>query len=473
LLVPAAAHAQDDEQANATKWEGTHVFRRVLHEMHFTPLEGFHQLDEEPGKTILVILGRLEWLNGFERDWLVKFVEGGGAVLLASDRQTGAFNFAIRRFDLHPEGRHLAMLAGVAISGEDVFCENQPFVYKDNTSCPILQPVREGEQLFFRDPHSDEPKQLRVATNIPSRLILQAERPEGLRPVASLPDGSRVIQGQRVFQLRSPLFAVNGTRGKGKFLVLADHSIFINEMMLPDDTGNVEFASHCMAWLRQGGQERDRVLLVEDGEINSEFEVPLEVKPLPELTEEDIRRALANMNQVLAELEDKGTFNRLAWDVLRHARLTPRRLGRMLVIGGTVLLMIYLAVRLMRQGRHHAEAGLPSMGRLVRQQTPTAPALIQRQRALLHGGNLWETAREAARIVFLRGGAAPGDKPPRITTTGNWWQRWRTRRWARRLWELAFGARPVPVTTRGWDRLLGELRRLEKMLAVGTVTLEG
>ena len=35
-------------------------------------------------------------------------------------------------------------------------------------------------------------------------------------------------------------------------LVLADHSIFINRMILPRDTGNLEFTANCLHWLRGG-----------------------------------------------------------------------------------------------------------------------------------------------------------------------------------------------------------------------------
>ena len=41
---------------------------------------------------------------------------------------------------------------------------------------------------------------------------------------------------------------VGGTRGR--ILLVADHSIFINMMMLPTDTDNVEFASNCLEYLR-------------------------------------------------------------------------------------------------------------------------------------------------------------------------------------------------------------------------------
>ena len=50
----------------------------------------------------------------------------------------------------------------------------------------------------------------------------------------------------------APLFAVGGTVGKGRVLVLADHSIFINRMILPRETGNLEFAANCLHWLRGG-----------------------------------------------------------------------------------------------------------------------------------------------------------------------------------------------------------------------------
>ena len=68
--------------------------------------------------------------------------------------------------------------------------------------------------------------------------------------------------------------------GNGRVLVLADHSIFINEMMLPSDNGNVEFTYNCLEWLRGDPKDgRNQVLFVEDGTINSRFEVPLKEVP--------------------------------------------------------------------------------------------------------------------------------------------------------------------------------------------------
>jgi hypothetical protein len=51
-------------------------------------------------------------------------------------------------------------------------------------------------------------------------------------------------------------FAAGGDWGEkgGRILILADHSVFINDMMTPDDNDNLEFASNCLEWLTDGGK---------------------------------------------------------------------------------------------------------------------------------------------------------------------------------------------------------------------------
>src|SRR5205807_757161 len=106
-----------------------------------------------------------------------------------------------------------------------------------------------------------------VATNRPSHLIRPAPGLPGMLPfLARFPEECIIEE----FGPRQPpqelWFAAGGEFGergrKGRLLVLADHSVFINDMLGRADNDNFTFALLCLEWLTDGGR-RDRVLFVE------------------------------------------------------------------------------------------------------------------------------------------------------------------------------------------------------------------
>src|SRR5437763_13410952 len=88
-LPGGSAGAQEGitkEQRRKALFEGTHVFRRILHDQELKPLASFRELNEAPEKTILVLLGNLDDLLQIPGG-LKDFVERGGAALLAGDQR--------------------------------------------------------------------------------------------------------------------------------------------------------------------------------------------------------------------------------------------------------------------------------------------------------------------------------------------------------------------------------------------------
>src|SRR4051794_41045065 len=77
---------QNRDERSKALLEGTHVFRRILHEADIAPLKSWDELVQAgPKRTLLVVLGDLDVLAqvpGGPADFLAK----GGAVLVASDR---------------------------------------------------------------------------------------------------------------------------------------------------------------------------------------------------------------------------------------------------------------------------------------------------------------------------------------------------------------------------------------------------
>ena len=119
------------------------------------------------------------------------------------------------------------------------------------------------------------------------------------------------------------MFAVGGAVEHGRLLVLADQSIFINAMMMPEDNQNVEFAWSCIDFLRDSGdRRREAVLFVEEGTINIPLKEPprISIKVTPEQVDA--------VDKWLAEQEDRLVEEQTVEHFLRERGISlDRRLG--------------------------------------------------------------------------------------------------------------------------------------------------
>jgi hypothetical protein len=470
LAAQPAAHAQDATRAFA---EGSHVFRRILFDADCTPLKDFKDVADDPTHTILIVLGETRCLARLPLG-VDQFVQRGGALLLASDQQITDVMTA----------KQVENVSGVALTGQTrrhdprnveacyrrlQFC---PFVVTDERRLLISQVARK----LFVDSRGNS---LQVATNVPGAL----SRPRNLQP---LPDGVEALAHlPRGFGFRSAfaapwitestLFAVGGDVQDGRVLVLADHSIFINEMMLPDDNSNVEFTTNCVNWLRGDDRRRTKALFVEDGRIRDSFDIPLKYETLP--LDKAVAAAVGWADQQLVQLNQKlgreggqaGT-NRFLQQWLADKKVPMDNFGEVLVYAMTVTLLLYGCYRVGVKGRHRIDYSVPLLSRALQKQATAQPLMGQRQEALLQSGNLWETARELARQCFASA-VAPSAAPPRVVAVGGWWNRRRARARVRRLWRLAHSGRPERVRSRRLKGLLAEIERLKGELQDGTVRL--
>ncbi len=246
-LIAVAPAAAQPTPPNVAFLEGTEVFRRILFERRFSPLNTFDDLAKDPAHSILIVFGDGRPLMDV-RGGLAQFLAKGGVLFLATDKAPpDAAQEALRR------------TIGLSVSGKTVKCPNKQSCYKGLDFCPFLKPVDRASPNLFRGLTINETSLSNVASNAPSYL----ERTAiwwGSRELASLPKGC-VLEGTNAALSRAPLFAVGVDVGSGRALVLADHSIFINEMMLPEDNGNVEFTYNCLDWLRGDAKDgRDKVL---------------------------------------------------------------------------------------------------------------------------------------------------------------------------------------------------------------------
>jgi hypothetical protein len=472
LLILAAAqkgtpaHAQ--EKMGAFE-EGTHVFRRILFDAEMTPLKEFGDLKHDPRHKILIVLGDTRCLEQVPGG-VENFVKQGGALFLATDQRI--VSKSVRE--------EIAAISDVTVTGSFVVCNDPPSRYRNLQHCPFLNPRAPGDgpDLFhnLQKRHTGIPP--RVATNQPSYLSYTSRtNTPKLKELADLPSGSFTWPWDRLGM--KPLFAVGGEVDNGRVLVLADHSIFINVMMMQSDNDNVEFTRNCVEWLKQDGT-RTEVLFVEEGRIRDNFNIPLKEEPLPI---PDVLRianqGIDRLNAHLADVEEENAVNKPIWNALYEPKPTPQeaykemrgKVWRILGVVLTLALLFYGSFRLGMRGRHRLEMAAPLLPRAVQDHTPRGPVLEQRYAAMQRLGNLWESARELARQCFAPY-ARPSPEPPLVVARGGWWQRRKVARQVRRLWLLAFRDRPEHVSHRALRALLAELRVLKAALADGTVRLE-
>jgi len=183
---------------------------------------------DSPQETVAVILGDLTTATRI-RGQLNRFWRNGGALLIASDQREKRLA-ASNLCGAWP-------LPNFQLSSRDA----KEFGYRGFRDCPIVQDFdREGTAPLFEDIEQ-------IVTNRPGYVRSFSN----VRVVASFP-------GRRP----RPLMVINTyAETGGRMLMIADHSIFINEMLIHGD--NAKFASNVTRWLCEGGQRRNLVLIHE------------------------------------------------------------------------------------------------------------------------------------------------------------------------------------------------------------------
>jgi hypothetical protein len=436
------------------------AFRYILSQAGLkNAVTSLDKLAEDPSRSLLVVFGDTSQLDepGSGR-WLRSFLGRGGAVLIATDR--GARN---------PRPWEGAL--GVQIKGLLVQAHDPNSMYRGSPDCPYVQPMRSASAKTLPQP----PVSLPVATNRTSCLEIKGSE---LTPFLSFPIDCHFPGDQFPVAWLYP-FGMGGRVSSGRVLVLADHSIFINGMMLQTDNGNFDFAYTCVQWLLQSdqsGQKRNQAMFIDEGTVFTTFEVPVDLKP-------DAGPPLVDLaNQFIAQMEQEDFLNRF---IARH--ITPRGIFRGLVLLGTLLLLLYGGYRLVRAA-YHLEAQVPLVSRRVGQLV-AAPAVVdQRHQALLRQGNLWEAARDLARTCFTglgiplsppsptagtgRSLAGPA-RLPRVHSSAAWRQRRALRQTVYQLWRLASSPRPRRISRRRFAQLVNQVEAVTAAVHDGTLRITG
>ncbi len=436
LLAVRPASAQ---QARAVvPFEGSHAFRHILNLHRLEPLKSVAALRAAPaGETLLMVFGDTRGLKDIGPAWLARFRDGGGAVLIATDQaDRGRLNV----FGVEVNGHGVEVHAGVQRTVPGLAYQGQP-------ACPLIKHFSKPSHPVFRGLERG------IATNRPSyvtglpgnELALLARFPLGCvdetdpqfawLPVAfGTPEADAVQEGRRVLVLSAP-------------------SVFMNGMMGRTDNDNFAFAWNSVRWLTNGGR-RKYALFLEDGRPVTTFDVPLLQPPLP---------PLKIVNHVLRGLEEENFFNRLILDNVPRERILR---GLFLSVSG--MLLLYGLVRLVRV-HHRAEVAAPLVAAGAARQTEQPPTVVRRRHAAVQEGHCGEAARDLARLCFEGPGAA-GERPeapPQVVHGGR-----RLRRDVERLWRLAYGEAPPPVTAGEFPGVLAALARVRTALDDGSLRFE-
>jgi hypothetical protein len=262
------------------------------------------------------------------------------------------------------------------------------------------------------------------------------------------------------------IFALARETGPGRVLLMADHSVFINAMLLQQDNQNAVFAYGCADWLTEQGK-RKKVLFINEGHLQSRFDTPLRVGsdaglPSPEVI-------VGIFDQVMAGLEKENRFNELISNMTQT--ISKDRALFLLILGGTVFLIVLVFQRL-NASRQRREAGIVPVATTVQALERGRAIHEQRQQAMTKQGNYWEAAHELALDLFepLLSETRPGSRL-RIKSTGSFWQRRRLRGQIQAAWQLALDKKPRQYSKREWLAFHALASSLRHDIAQGNVFL--
>jgi hypothetical protein len=433
-LLASAAPLQAQQKHAVLPFEGSHAFRHVLKEHKLKPLTSAAALATvQPDQVVLVVLGDPRGLDEAMRyvGGLGVFRRQGGAVLIASDR---TYDRRLKNLGLVVSGRGVCVKQGAL--GRD-----PSLVYQGNEDCPVLHGLDRRRGSLFQGLGRG------LVTNRPSYLLFYPRQPDSLQPLVGFPpecsDDEGSLHGGGLTFIAGP------TNPRERVLVIADRTLFMNGMLALPETDNWPFTWNCVYWLSNGGQRR-YALLIEDGQVMSNFDVPLMQLPLPPLWAIDL---------LLRKAEEENLFNRLILDHIPRERIL-----RYLFLGASVLLVLYVLFRLVR-AHHRGETPAPLVAVSVGQQNAEQlPLVAMRTEAAVREGNCYEAARGLARLVFEGAEGERPAAPPRVLHGDR-----QLRRAVERLWRLAYGTTPTPVAAAEFAALPALASRVRAGLEDGSL----
>lgn len=523
LLAASMAAAQQRREAQKPRMitgEGTEGFRALLASRGLKPIEDPAEALQDPKHTLVIAFRGANRFGNSYPDQIGKlgfdpkreFVDQGGALFFASDQSMGLGGSGWNRsFGFQITG---SILSSAEVGPDLCYKRNPqcPFVRGIDNSVPdLFQPSKLGK----RRPLDEVAESLRrVATNRPSYLLPAGDK---LDDLARFEQAYRVeaVPGWRPLNLGRQYGArfaqARRYEGGGRFLVLADHSVFINSMLLPSAqfardaaTGdsandNLAFASNCLDWLVTGpeGVTRNRVLFLEDGKIWTKNDYDLALQAVPSFKDDPLGflklagSMLLNNHEQVEEILSNVERDKYISDLERGDGKEVKPLGRQLndwitenlfekfeivravIVLGMVVLLGYGIISLIKS-RFSYSRKTPRLSLALDRVKPRAGLLEMRLRGGVGRGQYYEIARDRAREMFAALDLTPaeGSPPPAITVNAGWRLRVVAERQFREIWTVAFGIEATPVTLRKWEQWHRQLDQIQSMIRRGQIRFE-
>lgn len=230
--------------------------------------------EEERQETLLIILGRASdsGPHRIERGDLLPFVANGGRLIIASDQT--AINPLIRNLRVRLSSTSVSVKDPLEVPALNGF-----------TDCPVVAIP------LSPPPHPIFDRVREVALNRPT--FFRRRRATPLKPVLAYPRGTSA-PGRDFIRVADI--------GRGRVIAIADHSVFINSMLVSRD--NRVFLDSCLDWLTEKGKLR-KVVVINDGVLQRG---PLGVR-MPNIRPEDLLNT-GNVNFLLNRLQRSPYWNR-------------------------------------------------------------------------------------------------------------------------------------------------------------------
>lgn len=471
LLAPASTTGQQPvtRQPVTIPRDGFDLFRALLDREGIRPvareefernfLQGFNDL-------IVIILGDPRSARRADPMWVARqVVQNGGAALIATDSE------------LHYLGP-----TGTTgwITGNRLECDRNN-AYHRYPDCPYVIPLspqvfRDGLapqmpiEAVFRDLD-------RIATNSPSYLAVDTWTDELRYPLARFPARSVLSGFNRQLLPANTLFAVGGEgpsenlRRSYQFILMADHSVFINQMLLEPGTDNLELTYRVIDFLRQPNPAnpresiRKRCLFIENGQVVERFDGLRQAfkqgLPLPQVNLWGIQDKLVDLgNAVIDDVQNRDLPNKLFVGGFGLPAIM-RFLLLILTVVGTLVILNRL------RGSRQPQDLPPSPS------VPGAPSgppgvFDRRQRELLRRDNVYEPVRDLVREFFVSIGVhgEPGPKPPPVVIASVIRKPESLRKAIKDFWKLAYGP-PEVLKVNQWREMEPYFERLRQAHADG------
>jgi hypothetical protein len=410
-------------------------------------------------------------LESLNFDLKTDFVVQGGALWMATDQ---------------PLPTTLSRAFHAAVEETVILARRNVPSYRNKIECPYIHGL-DGVQPDLFTPRRN-PTQVDDAAAV-RRLIIATNRPSFLTASSELTTLGVFRQREWRYpsnfsELRDLPVVQAGTYGPdGRVLLLSDHSIFINCMLLPQEPNdNLAFAINCLQWLQQtsDGTTRSYVVFMEDGRIWAPSDYDLMLRSLPTPTPENVAQFLwDNRNlvwenldlaeDVMARLEEDGVLAEIEiQDLLGQLvadAVNMQSLRRLLFLTGAIIAAA-IASRAWVRVRQRYPLNIPRLVMAIDQCQSSrdsdgalsanlvAPALKSR----------WVREKARALLARLQSRDEPTPDLSTIPIESGWWRRREILRHLRRVRHFAFAAPSEIVETTELETLTRSIESLSEWM---------